>query len=155
MDKKILRCLQCVVKGITTLFILGNDFADQYTLSIIGGDNGIQLVFADTGRKVPVENSIRSTFLDEKGHAFLIKISQKGNSDNAKAHQKSRRQKRKIKSASESTAVKSLEDTITPPESVKTVSVQLNFPAGSDSAHIEKSSSLIVEMKIYMHLQIP
>ena len=59
-------------------------------------------------------------------------------SDKVKAHQKSRRQKRKIKSESESTAVKSLEDTIIPTESVKTVAVQLNFPAGSDSAYIEK-----------------
>jgi len=92
----------------------------------------------DTGRKVPVENSIGSTFLDEKGHAFQIKINQKRNSDDVKAHQKSRRQRGKIKSVSESTAVKSLEDTIIPPESVKTVSIHLNFPPGSDLAYIKK-----------------
>jgi len=64
-----------VVKGMTTPFILGNDFADQYALSIIRGDDGTQLVFTDTGRKVPVENSIGSTLLDKKGHPFQIKIS--------------------------------------------------------------------------------
>ena len=64
-----------VVKGMTTPFILGNNFADQYALSIIRGDDGTQLVFVDTGRKVPIENSIGSTFLDEKGHTFQIKIS--------------------------------------------------------------------------------
>jgi len=78
---------------MTTPFILGNDFADQYALSIIRGDDGTQLVFADTGRKVPVENSIRSTLLDEKGHAFQIKISRKTGLDKVKAHQKSRGQK--------------------------------------------------------------
>jgi len=55
-----------------------------------------------------------------------------------KAHRKSRREKHKTKSALESTAVKSLEDTIVPPESVKTVSVKLNFPEESGVAYVKK-----------------
>ena len=40
-----------VVKGMTTPFILGNDFARQYALSIVRSNEGTQLVFVDMGRK--------------------------------------------------------------------------------------------------------
>jgi len=59
---------------MTTPAILGNNFADQYALLIIRGNNGTKLVFVDTGRKVPVENSIGSTLLDKRGMPFKKKI---------------------------------------------------------------------------------
>ena len=127
-----------VVKGMTTPFILGNDFADQYALSILRSDEGTHLVFGDSGRRISVENSIGMSLTDEKGHAFQVKVNRKDNMEKARIHRKSQRIKKQIKNASESTAVKSIVDIIIPPESVKKIPVQLNFPENSDTAYIEK-----------------
>ncbi len=50
-----------IVKGMTAPFILGNDFADQYSLSIIreGGDSFLS--FGDTGWQVQVKSSTSSS----------------------------------------------------------------------------------------------
>src|ERR1700743_3115231 len=47
-----------VVKGMHADFLLGNDFADQYRLSILRNEAGSQLQFGDSGRFIPLENSI-------------------------------------------------------------------------------------------------
>ncbi|KAF9470755.1 hypothetical protein BDN70DRAFT_764687, partial [Pholiota conissans] len=46
-----------VVKGMTTPFILGNDFADQYMLSVVRSDEGTKLLFGNTGRSMFTSNS--------------------------------------------------------------------------------------------------
>ena len=52
-----------VVKGMTTPIILGNDFADQYSM-----------MFGNTGRKSKIESSVSSPLRDEEGHAFKIRV---------------------------------------------------------------------------------
>jgi hypothetical protein len=51
-----------VVKGMNADFILGNDFADQYRLSLIRDGKGTRLTFGETQRYVEIENSV-----DEEG----------------------------------------------------------------------------------------
>ena len=61
-----------VVKGMNSPFILGNDFADQYSISVIQQEGGCNLEFGDSGQRMVVENSISPPFIDEDGHAFKV-----------------------------------------------------------------------------------
>jgi hypothetical protein len=63
-----------VVKGMTSPFILGNDFVDQYLISVIQQEGGCNLEFGDSGQRMVVENSISPPFIDEDGHAFKVQI---------------------------------------------------------------------------------
>ncbi|PBK98290.1 hypothetical protein ARMGADRAFT_920563, partial [Armillaria gallica] len=56
-----------MVKGMTAPFILGNDFADQYSLSIIQRLGESFLSFGDTGRELKVSSSISPTMVDSSG----------------------------------------------------------------------------------------
>ena len=63
--------LNNVVKGMTTLIILGNDFADQYPISLIREGSESFLLFGDTRQKTKIENSVSTPLKD--GHVFNIK----------------------------------------------------------------------------------
>lgn len=56
-----------VVKGMTTPFILGNDFADQYSISVVRREGQSYLLFGDSGRELPVLNSTSPSLVDQKG----------------------------------------------------------------------------------------
>ena len=62
-----------VVEGMTTPVILGNDFAEQYSISLIREESDSFLMFGNTGRKSKIENSVNSPLQDEKGNAFKIR----------------------------------------------------------------------------------
>jgi hypothetical protein len=64
-----------VVRGMTTPFILGNDFADQYSISILRKDEETTLIFGTSNQEVKVENSMGSSLINEEGHAFHIRTS--------------------------------------------------------------------------------
>ena len=51
-----------IVKGMSTPMILGNDFADQYGISV-----------RNFGRRMREENLFSPPFTDEEGHTFIIK----------------------------------------------------------------------------------
>ena len=59
-----------VVKGMTTPIILGHDFADQYSTSLIREGSDDFLLFGNTGNKTKIENSVSAPFKDENGHTF-------------------------------------------------------------------------------------
>ena len=63
-----------VVNGMTTPLILGNDFADQYSLSIIRDKGESVLKFADTGRTMKLENSVSGSHTPEEVKIFLVKV---------------------------------------------------------------------------------
>jgi hypothetical protein len=50
-----------VVKGMAPAFIFGNDFAEQYRISIERSEKGTHVVFGDTGRKIRASDSTYST----------------------------------------------------------------------------------------------
>ena len=66
-----------VVKGMTTPLIMGNDFADQYSLSIErkGGESNLR--FADSGRTLKLNNSTSDLHLPKEVKAFLATIKKK------------------------------------------------------------------------------
>lgn len=63
-----------VVKGMTTPLILGNDFTDQYSLSLKQMEGTTFLEFGDSGRTLDVNNSTSPhlNFIDEEGHIFKV-----------------------------------------------------------------------------------
>ena len=63
-----------IIKGMTTPLILGNDFADQYSLSIIQNNGNSTLKFANTGRTMKLENSTSDSHLSPEVKAFLVKV---------------------------------------------------------------------------------
>ncbi len=62
-----------IVKGMTTPFILGNNFADQYSISIIRQGGESILTFGDTGCELKVSSSTSPTFLDKEGRTFTVR----------------------------------------------------------------------------------
>ena len=66
-----------VVKGMTTPLIMGNDFTDQYSLSIErkGGESNLQ--FADSGRTLKLNNSTSDLHLPKEVKTFLATIKKK------------------------------------------------------------------------------
>lgn len=84
-----------VVKGMSASFILGNDFADQYSISLLREAGQSTLLFGKSGRSKEVHNSITSTFLNEDGHAFKVHVRPNITSKvlKAKRHRKSQKLK--------------------------------------------------------------
>ena len=66
-----------VVKGMTTPLILGNDFADQYSLSIERKDGESTLHFSDTGRSLKLSNSTSDSHIPSEVRTFLAAIKAK------------------------------------------------------------------------------
>ena len=62
-----------IVKGMSTPFILGNDFANQYSISLLREEGRSTLQFGKSGRSKEVHNSITTSLLDENGHAFKVR----------------------------------------------------------------------------------
>ena len=63
-----------VVKGMSAEFILGNDFTDQYSISVIRDEGETTLKFGNSGRSVRVHNSLSAAFIDEDGHSFKVRV---------------------------------------------------------------------------------
>lgn len=61
-----------VVKGMNTPFLLGNDFADQYALSIVRKEDKTWLVLGSSRRRVPVVNSVGPQLKDTEGKVFGV-----------------------------------------------------------------------------------
>lgn len=113
-----------VVKGMNAEFILGNDFADQFALSIIRRNGETHLVFGDSGRRKSVENSIGPTFTDQDGHSFRIMLA--------------RRELEHVPNNVNDVPVKSAETVTIQPGSAKIVTVSAVFPSGVSCVYVEK-----------------
>ena len=53
-----------IVKDMNAPLILGNDFADQYSLSILRENGNTCLKLGDSGYHIPLDNSVESSYLD-------------------------------------------------------------------------------------------
>lgn len=79
-----------VVKGMTTPLILGNDFADQYSLSVIRRDGETFLDLGDCGRSLKIVSSTSTPYIDEDGHAFRVRVATStSDSDSKRSSQES------------------------------------------------------------------
>ena len=63
-----------VVKGMTSPFILENDFADQYSILVIRQEGGWNLEFGDSGQRMVVENLISPPFIDKDCYTFKVRV---------------------------------------------------------------------------------
>ncbi|KAJ7077487.1 hypothetical protein C8R44DRAFT_911520, partial [Mycena epipterygia] len=109
-----------VVDGMSTPFIPGNDFTDQYSISIVRDEGDTYLRFGSSGRQLKVESSTSTTLLDDEGHAFKEDACQ---SQTAWAR---------------NAEVWALERTVISPEFSKLVSVGAYFPKNQDSIFVER-----------------
>ena len=74
-DRPVLMKVEAyIVKGMSAPFILGNDFTDQYSISLLREDGQSTLLFGKSGRTKKVHNTITSNFLNEDGHAFKLRV---------------------------------------------------------------------------------
>ena len=129
-----------VVKGMSALLILGNDFADQYSISLLREEGESTLLFGKSGQSTKVHNSITTSLLDEEGHTFKIFIQHDNTSKmlKGKLHQKSQKIKRRTNWRSKDDHVRAALSVQIAPESMRLVKVQANFGKGEGHLLMEK-----------------
>ncbi|HXP51692.1 MAG TPA: reverse transcriptase domain-containing protein, partial [Bacteroidia bacterium] len=129
-----------VVKGMTTPFILGNDFADQYDISVIRNEGETYLTFGNSGRKLQVKNSTSPSLLDDEGHSFALAITKESSPSvsKKKTHKKNKKYKSKLKKKAKDQRVYSAIETVIHPGKSKLVPVDVNFPTGASVLYVEK-----------------
>lgn len=100
-----------VVKGMSTPFILGNDFALQYSISILREDMITTIKLGDSGRSVVAEEALNSSPINEDGHAFRVKIRSISNTNipRNRAHRKNQKSRRRIKGSALRSEVRALQ----------------------------------------------
>ena len=121
-------------------FILGNDFADQYSIPLLREEGRSTLLFGKSGRSKEVHNSITTALLDEDGHAFKIHARPNITSKTLKAkiHRKSQKAKRRLTQRLKDDHVRTTSYICLAPESTRLVKVQANFANNSDHLFVEK-----------------
>ena len=63
-----------VVKGMSTPLIIGNDFADQYELSLLRNEGLTQLLLGRSLRTVNVESPFSPSMINEQGETFSVRV---------------------------------------------------------------------------------
>lgn len=81
-----------LVMGMNTPFILGNDFGDQYQLSLVHKECQTFIAFGDTGCQIEVHNSVGTHLIDEDGQTFNVQTrpNYQNASENLQAQKKSK-----------------------------------------------------------------
>ena len=118
-----------------TPLILGNDFADQYLISVILQEGSCTIEFGDSNRRMPVNNSVSPPFLDEDGHTFKLRVL---NSSAKFTHRKNQRFKRKTKFREHDRNIQSAIKIVIPLKTSVAVPILANFPSGSNCLYVEK-----------------
>jgi len=63
-----------IVKGMTMPFILGNDFTNQYSISIVRSEGECYLNFDKSGCCLQVESLMEPAYLSDHGHSFKVRV---------------------------------------------------------------------------------
>ncbi|RXW11656.1 hypothetical protein EST38_g14198, partial [Candolleomyces aberdarensis] len=133
-----------VVKGMTTDFLLGNDFAEQYDLSIERRNGNSRLRFGDIEHYVEANltDPRLQLFKDEEGNSFkvLVQPDYARNIGRARAHRKAQVKKRRHRQKFKLLEVRSRFDYHIAPETTKLVHIDSSFPSESNSYIIERSA---------------
>jgi hypothetical protein len=129
-----------VVKGMTTPLILGNDFADQYSLSVKRMEGRTFLEFRDSGRLLDISNSISPKLVNKDGHTFIVRrISSTSKGFLWKVnHQRNQWIRHKTKFWKSDQNIRSKVKIVIPPETCVTIPVLANFPETSETLYIKK-----------------
>ena len=109
-----------VVKDMNAPIILGNEFADQYSLSIIRNEEGTTLHLGSSGRSISLTNSVESSYLDVKAYNLLAY---------KQLHNKNRRKRRSL----ESPAVRIKGNHRIPAHSIRMIPIQIKESQSKDN----------------------
>lgn len=129
-----------VVKGMTAPFILGNDFADQYSISTIRELGRTFIQFGDSNRRIEVQNSVTSPFMDEDGHAWKVRVRKEAANkfEKASRHRRNQKERRLAKLRAVSTSVRASGNITIPAQTTKWVLVKANFSSTENTLYMEK-----------------
>ena len=136
-----------VVKGMTAPLILGNDFADQYDLSLLRNEGVTRLVLGSSNRHVIVENST-TPFIDERGSLFKVRVLPKDESKCYRVitHKRHKRLRRIRKRQASDPYIRLSETTTIPAETVKKVLVS--------SANLQDAEHHYAECLLNFHHEV-
>ncbi|KAJ7799169.1 hypothetical protein B0H14DRAFT_3491884 [Mycena olivaceomarginata] len=129
-----------VVDDMTTPFILGNDFMDQYSISIIRQEGTTHLGFGDSGRRLLVENSTSPPLVDNEGHAFEVKCARAKVDAGSKqaTHRRNQKFRQRARKKERDGRVTSTERVVILPKTSKLVKVATYFPKDCEQLLVEK-----------------
>jgi hypothetical protein len=130
-----------IVDGMSTPFILGNDFQDQYSISVLRKEGYTHLEFGDSGRRLTVENSTSPSQVDEDGHAFKVRCSRtRAVKDSKEAtHRRNQKFRQKARKRRHHGQVLSTERIVIPAKTSKLVKVSAHFPDKCEQLLVEKN----------------
>ncbi|KAJ3717173.1 hypothetical protein C8R42DRAFT_744318 [Lentinula raphanica] len=106
-----------IVRGMSAPLILGNDFADQYSISTIRKEGKTHLEFGSTGRRL------------EGFSGRMAKLAQ---------HRKNQKARRLARIRASDISVRATKQVVVSPGTTKWVSVSANFPSGCEELYVEK-----------------
>lgn len=141
-----------VVKGMSTPFILGNDFADQFSISVMRNEGKSHLLFGDSSRQMQVDNSTSPSMLDEDGHAFKVNVTPvaPGIKLQRALHRKKLKKHKYNLAKSRDPYVRSAAKMFVAPGTSVAIPVTANLPKNQDSLYVEKViSSYKNEEEVY------
>ncbi|QRV93047.1 Retrovirus-related Pol polyprotein from transposon [Ceratobasidium sp. AG-Ba] len=131
-----------VVKGMKVPFILGNDFASQYKISISReNDQGTIVKFGTTGRYVDALDTDMEPRTDDAGNTFQVftRPDFKSNSEKRAFRKRVKRQKKVLNIAPpQSTPVRVTRDVKLRPKHLTSVPIEVQFPRGKKLGFIER-----------------
>ncbi|QRW17991.1 Retrovirus-related Pol polyprotein from transposon [Rhizoctonia solani] len=131
-----------IVPNMNTPFILGTDFASQYQLSLIRNGDGTRIVFGDTGRSIPVEESDSSPRIDQQGNTFMVEVAQGfiKNSEKIKISKKAYKKRLQHRKLPPNTVKVKVYETVTiPAHTIKLIKVKTTWKEGQASGFMDRS----------------
>lgn len=135
-----LRVEAYVVKGMSTPFIFGNDFADQYSISIVRTEGSTKIVFGDSGRSIPVTNSVGNPLTTEDGHTFKVRTSVNylPSSFQSRKHKRDLKIRTRMRKYANNNELRASRRTVIPPGHSKRIPVTIHSHLPSDSLFVER-----------------
>jgi len=118
-----------IVKDMNAPLILGNDFADQYSLSIIRDNGSTSLKLGDSGHTIPLDSLVDSAYLDVKALRVEAMAAQ---------HRRNNHQRRRNRGP---TQVMIKESTLVPPWTIKKIAIQLTKPLEQQGIFVPRSKN--------------
>ncbi|KZT31494.1 hypothetical protein SISSUDRAFT_1101501 [Sistotremastrum suecicum HHB10207 ss-3] len=130
-----------VVKGMSTPFILGNDFADQFSISILRESDQTRLQFSEAKWCTSVKTSAVDPYTDVEGKSFKVRV-HKSTPKSSKTTPMTRKinksnKKKKRNTTDFKSEVRAAKNISIPPSHSILVPVDLDFK-GHDFIYVEK-----------------
>ncbi|KAG8793311.1 hypothetical protein FRC12_003102 [Ceratobasidium sp. 428] len=129
-----------IVNQMSTGFILGNDFGNQYQLSLLREPEGSYIGFGSTGRRIAISSSSLDPQVDTAGNKFAV-VCRSTTSHLEKRDSKRKRHKeaKALKATPQGSIPVRIYDTKTiPPESILTIQVKTTFELGDSKGFVER-----------------